>query len=144
MLEPWWRNFLYNMATVQLVHRAFFWLLAVPGSARLVAQPRHAGGPCAARRVRAAGASSGFRRCLLGVPVGLGAAHQGGAVLLLAAALWSAHSAGVWPALRPMHAAGLKCARLPPLPARSHICGRIRGWLPRMSVSARLCPVNLL
>ena len=29
MLEPWWRNFAYNMATVQLVHRAFFWLLVL-------------------------------------------------------------------------------------------------------------------
>src|SRR5688572_12427162 len=29
LLEPWWRNFVYNMATVQLVHRAFFWALAV-------------------------------------------------------------------------------------------------------------------
>jgi cytochrome c oxidase assembly protein subunit 15 len=27
MLEPWWRNFGYNMATVQFVHRGFFWLL---------------------------------------------------------------------------------------------------------------------
>jgi len=29
MLEPWWQNFLYNMAGVQLVHRSIFWLLAV-------------------------------------------------------------------------------------------------------------------
>src|SRR5574341_2223920 len=29
LLEPWWQNFLYNMAAVQLVHRAFFWLLLV-------------------------------------------------------------------------------------------------------------------
>src|SRR5687768_6960674 len=27
-LEPWWQNFFYNMATVQFVHRGFFWLLA--------------------------------------------------------------------------------------------------------------------
>ena len=28
MIEPWWRNFVYNMATVQFVHRAIAWLLA--------------------------------------------------------------------------------------------------------------------
>jgi len=29
MMEPWWRNFGYNMATVQFVHRGFFWLLLI-------------------------------------------------------------------------------------------------------------------
>ena len=29
MIEPWWRNFFYNMATVQFDHRALAWLLAV-------------------------------------------------------------------------------------------------------------------
>src|SRR3989304_9512561 len=29
MLEPWWRNFFWNVATAQLGHRAFFWLLLV-------------------------------------------------------------------------------------------------------------------
>ncbi len=29
MLEPWWRNFFWNMATVQFDHRAIAWLLAV-------------------------------------------------------------------------------------------------------------------
>jgi cytochrome c oxidase assembly protein subunit 15 len=92
LLEPWWRNLLYNMATVQLVHRAFFWLLCIltalawwrardtlPGNALLGAFILQA--------------SLGISTLLLGVPVGLGAAHQGGAVLLLAAALWNAHSA---------------------------------------------------
>jgi len=90
-LEPWWQNFFYNMATVQLVHRGFFWLLAV-----LV--------PLAWWRHRAAApanvlmaafvlqASLGISTLLLRVPVALGAMHQGGAVLLLAAALWFAHS----------------------------------------------------
>ena len=27
MLEPWWKNFFYNMATVQLDHRLVAWLL---------------------------------------------------------------------------------------------------------------------
>ena len=99
MLEPWWRNFLYNMATVQFVHRGFFWLLAL-----LV--------PLAWWRARALPAAHlllgafvlqatlGVATLLAGVPLGLAAAHQGGAVLLLAAALWTAHSACAIPATR--------------------------------------------
>jgi cytochrome c oxidase assembly protein subunit 15 len=93
VLEPWWRNFLFNMATVQLVHRGFFWLLAV-----LV--------PLAWWRGRVHGtahallgtfvlqATLGITTLLAGVPVGLGTAHQGGAVLFLAAAIWHAHRLG--------------------------------------------------
>jgi cytochrome c oxidase assembly protein subunit 15 len=102
MLEPWWTNFLYNMASVQFVHRGFFWLLAV-----LV--------PLAWWRSRASvlanvlfgafilQAALGITTLLLGVPVALGAAHQGGAVVLLAAALWNAHGSRRQP--EPAHAA---------------------------------------
>lgn len=98
VLEPWWQNLLYNMATVQFAHRAFFWLLAV-----LI--------PIAWWRQRASAsahflmaafllqATFGISTLLAGVPVALAAAHQGGAVLLLAAALWHAHSARSAPAL---------------------------------------------
>jgi cytochrome c oxidase assembly protein subunit 15 len=99
MLEPWWRNFLYNMAAVQLVHRAFFWLLLV-----LIPlawwRMRHAPAAHALLAAFALQATLGISTLLLGVPVALGAAHQGGAVLLLAAALWTAHSAGTWPAMK--------------------------------------------
>ena len=104
MLEPWWRNFLYNMATVQIVHRAFFWLLAL-----LVpvvwwrARETAAGNALIAAFVMQA--ALGITTLLLGVPVGFGAAHQGGAVLLLAAALWTAHSARGRPAFGTAHAA---------------------------------------
>jgi cytochrome c oxidase assembly protein subunit 15 len=103
MLEPWWRNFLYNMATVQLVHRAFFWLLCmlIP----LVwwrTRDTLAGNALLAAFVLQA--VLGISTLLAGVPVGLGAAHQGGAVLLLAAALWSAHSASARRAPRAVHA----------------------------------------
>ncbi len=103
MLEPWWRNFLYNMATVQLVHRLFFWGLAVlvPLAWWRMRHTPAAGALLAAFALQAA---LGIATLLMGVPVALGAAHQGGAVLLLAAALWNAHSAGVWPALRRAHA----------------------------------------
>jgi cytochrome c oxidase assembly protein subunit 15 len=103
MLEPWWRNFLYNMATVQLVHRAFFWLLVVliPLAWWRMSHTLAAHVLLAAFVLQG---TLGILTLLMGVPVGLGAAHQGGAVLLLAAALWNAHSAGVWPALRRVHA----------------------------------------
>ncbi|MEW6688793.1 MAG: COX15/CtaA family protein [Pseudomonadota bacterium] len=96
MLEPWWRNFLWNVAAVQLVHRAFFWLLLalIPilwwqlrsTPARLAAH--HLLGMFAIQ------ASLGISTLLLAVPIPLAAAHQGGAVLLLATALWAAHKSG--------------------------------------------------
>ena len=91
MLEPWWRNFFYNMATVQFVHRGFFWLLAV-----LIPLAWWRQRACTPAHVLMAAfvlqAALGISTLLLHVPVVLGAAHQGGAVLLLAAALWYAHA----------------------------------------------------
>jgi cytochrome c oxidase assembly protein subunit 15 len=89
MLEPWWKNFFYNMATVQFVHRALFWLLAIlVPLAWWRARGLPAGVLLAAFIVQAA---LGIATLLLAVPVPLAAAHQGGAVVLLAAALWTAH-----------------------------------------------------
>lgn len=91
LLEPWWRNFVYNMATVQLVHRAFFWALAV---LVLAAWWRNRGDLAANALLLAfvMQTTLGIATLLTGVPVGLASAHQGGAVLVLAAALWYAHS----------------------------------------------------
>lgn len=90
MLEPWWKNFLYNMATVQFVHRGIFWLLAVlvplawwRGRTHWTAH--------ALLAVFLLQAALGISTLLLGVPLALAAAHQAGAVLLLAAALIHAH-----------------------------------------------------
>jgi len=90
MLEPWWQNFLTNMATVQFVHRGFFWLLAVLVP---IAWWRWRASPAANALLVAfvLQAALGIATLLAGVPVALGAAHQGGAVLVLAAALWNAH-----------------------------------------------------
>ena len=41
MLEPWWRNFFWNMATVQFDHRAIAWLLAVARAGAVVEAPDH-------------------------------------------------------------------------------------------------------
>jgi cytochrome c oxidase assembly protein subunit 15 len=107
MIEPWWRNFFWNMATVQFDHRIGAWLLAF-----LV--------PLLWLRVRRAGAGDratfaahlllalvamqvtlGIATLLAAVPVGLGATHQGVAALVFMAALTVNHSlrtAGTRPA----------------------------------------------
>jgi len=92
LLEPWWRNFLHNMGTVQFVHRAFFWLLLV-----LVPLAWWKAGRSAPATLLLCAfllqAALGVATLLSGVPVALGAAHQAGAVLLFAAALWHAQRA---------------------------------------------------
>jgi cytochrome c oxidase assembly protein subunit 15 len=98
MLEPWWQNFLHNMATVQFNHRLIAWLLFLVIPAFWWALRR------AALPARARLASNlllamlgvqlvlGVSALLLRVPVGLGAAHQAGAMLLFALALWTTQS----------------------------------------------------
>ena len=93
MLEPWWRNFFWNVATVQLVHRCFFWLLLVLVPL-LWWQARRTPARIAAHHLLAMfiiQASLGISTLLLSVPIPLAAAHQAGAVVVLAAALWTAH-----------------------------------------------------
>ena len=99
LIEPWWRNFGYNMATMQFVHRtlalvvlACAWLLAwrvlaTPASGR---EARLAAGTLAAAVL--AQVTLGIATLLAVVPVGLGTAHQGGAVVVLACALWLARA----------------------------------------------------
>jgi cytochrome c oxidase assembly protein subunit 15 len=92
VLEPWWRNFLYNLGTVQFVHRCFFWALAViVPLAWWRHRARETGGVLLAAFVLQA--TLGISTLLSGVPVALAASHQAGAVLLLAASLWYAHRA---------------------------------------------------
>ncbi len=97
MLEPWWMNFFYNMATVQFVHRAIAWLLAIAvpllwwQAMRSDLAPRARLACHALLGALATQIALGIAALLLVVPVPLGAAHQGGAVIVLAAALWVAH-----------------------------------------------------
>ena len=90
LLEPWWRNFLYNMGSVQFVHRAFFWLLLVLVVTAWWRRRATAEGNLLLAAF-ALQASLGIATLLSGVPIGLAASHQAGAVLTLAAALWYAH-----------------------------------------------------
>jgi cytochrome c oxidase assembly protein subunit 15 len=97
MLEPWYRNFFDNMATVQFDHRMIAWTLAIlvpvfwyrsrslplSGSARLA---------CSLLLIMLAiQISLGISTLLLVVPLPLAAAHQAGALLLFTAALWVNH-----------------------------------------------------
>lgn len=98
-LEPWWRNFFWNMATVQFDHRCIALLIAVlvptlwwklrtaeeiPARARL-------GGHLLVALV-VVQIALGIATLLLVVPLFLAALHQAGAVLVLAAALNVAHA----------------------------------------------------
>jgi cytochrome c oxidase assembly protein subunit 15 len=98
MLEPWHRNFFYNMATVQFDHRLIAWLLMILVPLMWWSTRRNPVPPVgrtAANCLLAAVAlqvSLGISTLLLRVPVALGAAHQGGAVLVFTSALWLAHA----------------------------------------------------
>ena len=99
LLEPWWKNFFYNMATVQFDHRIVAWLLVLaapllwwrvrrmPG---LTARSRHAANLVLA--MLALQVTLGIMTLLHVVPLPLAAAHQAGAVVLFALALNLAHA----------------------------------------------------
>jgi cytochrome c oxidase assembly protein subunit 15 len=99
MLEPWWRNFFWNMATVQFDHRVSAWLLALTipvlwwklkTTEALPARAR-VGGHLLLALVTVQ-IALGVATLLLVVPIPLAAAHQAGAVLTYAAALNVAHA----------------------------------------------------
>jgi cytochrome c oxidase assembly protein subunit 15 len=99
MIDPWWKNFFYNMATVQFDHRLIAWVLAVAVPLLWLRLRRIDGLPSRARigghlllALLALQIALGIATLVLVVPVALAAAHQAGAVLLLAAALNVAHA----------------------------------------------------
>jgi cytochrome c oxidase assembly protein subunit 15 len=99
MIEPWWRNFFWNMATVQFDHRAIAWLLAVVVPVLWWKLRTTSGLPSRARwgghllvALVVAQIALGIATLLYVVPIPLAAAHQAGAVLVFAAALNVAHA----------------------------------------------------
>jgi cytochrome c oxidase assembly protein subunit 15 len=97
MLSPWWENFLHNMAAVQFNHRAIAWLLffLVPAwwwVLRRVAPQRVRVPANVLLAMLVIQLVLGISTLLLRVPIGLGAAHQAGAMVLFALALWTTHS----------------------------------------------------
>jgi cytochrome c oxidase assembly protein subunit 15 len=97
MLQPWWDNFLHNMATVQFNHRLIAWalFLLIPALWWAV---RHRGSRQATLAASLLLAMLGVQLALgigtllLRVPVALGAAHQAGALALFGLSLWLAHA----------------------------------------------------
>ena len=99
MIDPWYRNFFDNMATVQFDHRLLAWTLALVVPLLWWRVRRHASAPRAARigadvllAMLVLQVALGIATLLLRVPVPLAALHQAGAVLLFAASLNVAHA----------------------------------------------------
>ncbi len=96
MLEPWWANLFNNMATVQFNHRLFAWLLIFTVPVLWWVVRRRVDDPAA--RVASTllvawlgvQVGLGIAAVLLRIPVAVAASHQGGAVVFLALALWTA------------------------------------------------------
>ncbi|MBI4757025.1 MAG: COX15/CtaA family protein [Betaproteobacteria bacterium] len=106
MIDPWYLNFFNNMATVQFDHRLGAWLLAflVPWFwVRIRRAQVSARARLAATTLLVALAvqiALGIATLLLAVPVALGAAHQGGSMVVFGVLLWLNHELRVAPALR--------------------------------------------
>ncbi|MGQ3074602.1 MAG: COX15/CtaA family protein [Ferrovibrionaceae bacterium] len=93
MQSPWWLNFFENITMVQFQHRSFAWVVVILA---LVAAWRAAA--LGLRRPAAMVALAVVAQFMLGiitlievVPVSLGVAHQGGAVVVLTTLLWLLH-----------------------------------------------------
>jgi cytochrome c oxidase assembly protein subunit 15 len=97
IIEPWYLNFFNNMALVQFDHRLGAWLLAflVPWfwfkirSADVSRRARLAANLLLLALV--AQITLGITTLLMGVPVALGAAHQGGSMVVFGVLLWLNH-----------------------------------------------------
>jgi len=99
MIDPWWKNFVYNMATVQLVHRTLEFAIAIAVALlwwRVHARvPRGGRARAWANAVAALAAlqiAAGIATLLLRVPVPLAAMHQAGALLVFTGAVGLAHA----------------------------------------------------
>lgn len=96
-LQPWWKNLFENPAAVQFNHRLIATTTCVVAVLLWYAFRRTANAGLRARMRLVLGAvllqvTLGISTLLLGVPVWLGVAHQGGAVLLLTVTLLALHA----------------------------------------------------
>jgi heme a synthase len=97
-LDPAWKNFFYNMATVQFDHRLLAWILAFAVPVLWWKIARNTRAPRAARvganlllAMLAVQVTLGILTLVHVVPVPLAALHQAGALLLFASALHLVH-----------------------------------------------------
>jgi cytochrome c oxidase assembly protein subunit 15 len=98
-LDPLWKNFVYNMATVQFDHRVLAIVVALAAIAlawRVLSDPAHArrekAWSWALLAAVALQLALGISTLLLRVPIALAAAHQAGAVVVFTCALGLAHA----------------------------------------------------
>ena len=95
---PWWRNLFENAATVQLNHRLIAYLIAVAALAQAIRLVRTADDERLRISSVALAASVlaqiglGIWTLLAWVPVGLGVAHQAGALAVFLLAVWHLHA----------------------------------------------------
>ena len=97
LLEPWWKNLFWNMATVQFDHRVLAWLLAatVPllwWRVRRAGVPRARATATALVTMLALQVSLGIATLVNVVPLPLAALHQAGAVITFGLALGVVHA----------------------------------------------------
>jgi cytochrome c oxidase assembly protein subunit 15 len=98
LIDPWWDNFVYNMATVQFDHRGIAYLVAAIAVATWLsvrAEVQDARARRWAHALLAAVAvqiALGISTLLLRVPVPLAAVHQAGAVIVFACAIALRHA----------------------------------------------------
>ena len=96
-MEPWYRNFFDNMATVQFDHRIIAWILAILVpifwfKSRRFTLPSSTHFACNLLLfMLIVQISLGVATLLMAVPLPLAVAHQAGAMLLFTAALWVNH-----------------------------------------------------
>ena len=98
LIEPRWKNFVYNMATVQFDHRGIAFLVAALSAGTWLAVQR-ASTPARARRWSHALLAAtvlqlciGITTLLLRVPLPLAALHQAGAMLVFTCAIGVRHA----------------------------------------------------
>jgi len=103
--QPWWRNLFENAMTVQFNHRILAYVIVVLAvSYAYVVQSRSGWIVAATVGLQVA---LGIWTLLWSVPLWLGLAHQGGALVVLAAAIWNLHTV----LMREPRAAPFKVAR---------------------------------
>jgi cytochrome c oxidase assembly protein subunit 15 len=98
LIEPWWSNFVHNMATVQFVHRWLAMLIALLAVALWLRLPR-AGASDRARiwsdlllLAVVVQIAAGIATLVMRVPLPLAAVHQSGALIVFTCALGVLHS----------------------------------------------------
>ena len=94
-MSPWWRNLFENPVAIQFLHRciAILVVLTVLVTYQLARHQKFITGAGYVVAVMVLQVALGISALLLVVPVTLGAAHQSGAVALLASSLYMAHRA---------------------------------------------------